>query len=60
MAAILFDKKNGTIAWRNEARSKTQAAFGPIGIALASLSDNDAIEAAFHEIMAGFPRKDPK
>jgi hypothetical protein len=60
MAAILFDKQNGTIAWRNEAHSKTPAAFGLIGMAFAGLADNDAIEAAFQEITAGFPRKDSK
>jgi hypothetical protein len=60
MAAILFDKQNGTIAWRNEAHSRTPAAFGFLGMALAGLADNDAIEAAFQEITAGFPRKDSK
>jgi hypothetical protein len=60
MAAILFDKQNGTIAWRNEVHSKTPAAFGLIGMAFAGLADNDAIEAAFQEITAGFPRKDSK
>jgi hypothetical protein len=58
MAAILFDKQNGTIAWRNEAHSKTASAFGLIGMAFAGLADNDAIEAAFQKITAGFPRKD--
>jgi hypothetical protein len=57
MAAVLFDKRSGTIAWRNDAHSKTFAAGGPLAVAFGGLVDNDAIEAAFQEITAGFPRK---
>jgi hypothetical protein len=59
MAAILFNKKDGTIAWRNESRAKTQAAFGLVGMAFAGLADNDAIEKGFHDTLSGFPKKRP-
>jgi hypothetical protein len=57
MAAVLFDKQEGSIVWRNDAHSRTKPAFGLLGMAMAGLVDNDAIEAAFQEIIAGFPEK---
>jgi hypothetical protein len=57
MAAILLDKQTGTIAWRNDAHSRTSPGGGLVALPFAGLVENDAIEAGFQEITAGFPKK---
>jgi hypothetical protein len=57
MSAILFDKTTGTIAWQDEKVMETRAGGGLLGMALAGLVDNDAIEAGFQSITRSFPAK---
>jgi len=57
MAAILFDKTTGTVAWRDEVSDETGATAGFIGMSMAGLIENDAIEKGFQTIMRSFPKK---
>ncbi|MBI3869166.1 MAG: hypothetical protein HY299_11630 [Verrucomicrobia bacterium] len=57
ISAVLFDKQNRNIAWYNEVNTETPAIGGLIGMMLASQVENDAVEAAFHAILSGFPQK---
>ena len=58
MAAVLFDKATGTIAWRDEITQEVKAGilFSPVS----GLLENDALTGGILTLVAGFPKKSKK